>query len=396
MRVMLLLCALLFFLIPTTRAQETDPDTPINSTITYNETVQATITEEAFFDRWTFNAAQGDIVVAIMIASDGLAPLLGLGTIGGELLYATDGFHEDRRVDAEPNTQVEIEYRIAEAGQYVMIATRAGRDEGTTTGSYTLSLRRANNDPGRPDMFQDVVFRCGEDEVTTALTVEWFQESGETYRVRAYGLDGFRPLLRLQGGPMGEINDCSADSQMMGGDSFILPGEAAATLPAENPPDAAALDLSAGLDDITLTVGSIDGAGGRYLLVIDGFQIMPERDPDLMTVRLGPLARETALLAYMVRTGSSRLDPVMTWLDFNDQPIQTCDDAGRRGCESVAAFTGAGVTLNDGTSINGARLDAGLLLQPGNADPILVEFTNRNRDLGGYAVILIGTLPAGE
>ncbi len=379
-------------ILPMVTAQ--DDDQPTLSSISYDEIVQDTITEDAFFDRWSFTGAQGDVVVAFMTASNGLAPLLGIGTTGGDLLTASDGRFEGEPVNAAPDSQIELEYTLPESGEFVLIATRAGNQEGTTTGSYTLQIRRANFDGGSGDAYQDVVFRCGEEEVTTAATFQWTQELNENFRVSVYGLDGFQPLIRVEAGQQGEINDCAVDSQAMGGDQFTLPGEATITLPAESPPGAAQYGLSGDIEDVTLTIGSIDGAAGRYLILIEGFTISPALDDDAFVARIGPLAAATTdLLVYMVKNGTSRLDPTLTLIDVEDNILATCDDAGRRGCEDVPALIGAGVTLSDGTVITGSRLDAGLRLMPGNPDPLLLQFSSRTPAEGNYAILIMGTLP---
>jgi hypothetical protein len=113
-------------------------------------------------------------------------------------------------------------------------------------------------------------------------------------------------------------------------------------------------------------------------------------------VRIGPLAAEsTSLSVYMVAAQNSRLDPFMILPDTGE----TCDDSGRTGCDTLPTFSGAGAVLHegDGTTLRGDRSDAGLLLTPGNPDPMAVELSSRDGDTrGAYALVLIGELPPRE
>lgn len=380
----------------TSRAQQPTPtpgDAPTLGSISFEAPITDTITERAIFDRWTFTTNPGDLLVVTLRAADGLAPLVGLGTVGGDLLYSSDGQHEGQRIDAEPNAVIEFDYRVQNAGEYVIIVTRAGNDTGTTTGSYTLTLRRIVPQEVVEDTYQDVVFRCGADEVTTAATLQWAQEPGESYRISVYGLDGFRPVLRVAGPPNGDFEDCGADSQDMGGDRLALPGETEIILPA-NSPDAVRFTVQAMLNEITLTLGSIDGTAGRYLLVIEGFTIAPAREIDLLTARVGPLAaRDTEMLVYMIRRDDTRIDPLIQQFDTTDTLLAECDDAGRGACEAVPAISDLVIAFNNAPALSGSRLDAGLRLRPGNPNPMYLSLTSRNRAEGEYALVIFGALP---
>jgi hypothetical protein len=98
----------------------------------------------------------------------------------------------------------------------------------------------------------------------------------------------------------------------------------------------------------------------------------------------------------MVPASNSRLDPFMTWVETQ----QTCDDAGRKGCEDTPSLMGASVSLNETGVVRlykGERSDAGLVLKPGNPDPINLELTSREGHThGDYALWLIGELPPRE
>ncbi len=366
--------------------------------MSYGDVVEDTLTEVAFFDWWHIQVGAGDVVYVEMIAADGLVPLVGLLDSGGNLVARSDG----ERI-AEINGVADLQYVAEIDGRYTIVATRDGNENGTSTGSYTLAVSLMNPDTERPDLYQDVEFRCEDFIVTTAATIIFDEDAEqiEFFRVSVYGLDGFQPAIRAHT----ETNDftyCSHDTLDMGGDSFTLPGEE--TLPLPDVEDDVNLDQAARLNlrstgihfgPITYTIGSEDGSPGRYMAVIEGFSISPSSDRDYLTVQLGPLARETEMLLYMVGAENTRLDPLLRQI-FEDNPEIICDDAGRRDCANVPSITGAGATITsgDGVRVIGDRLDAGLLLNPGNPDLMILEMTSRGGETHGeYALIIIGELP---
>jgi hypothetical protein len=370
-------------------AMAQDDDTPTVMPINYDDNVDETLTQNAFFDWWQITAQKGDNIVVDMTASGGLEPLIGLLDSGGTLVMRSE--------DGAAGSTVTLEYIIPEDGQYTIVATRVGNAEGTSTGSYSLRLRIANPPVEDVNPYQDVTFRCDDHEVTTASTLV-FQEDPVTdlgHRITVYGLDGFRPVIRLNVDSPNEYEICNTDAQWTLGDTFTLPGENARTI-AEDDLEGVSQFLvnhaeNAGV--ITITIGSQDGQPGRYMAVIEGFNIDPATDIDAVEVRVGPLAaKATAIQMYMVAAQNSRVDPFMLRADTE----ATCDDAGRKGCEAVASFTGSGAVLHEGTgtTITGDRSDAGLLIDPGNPDPVVVRLGSREGQTHGtYALVLIGELP---
>ncbi|MEZ4668243.1 MAG: hypothetical protein R3E39_10040 [Anaerolineae bacterium] len=377
-------------------AQEPTPDNPTVLDTRYDALENDTITAASFYDWWRVEAAAGDVMVVDMQAADGLAPLLGLLNDQGDLVTRSE--------DGETNGAVRMEYTAPAAGVYTIVATRVGNADGTTTGSYALRIRRANApDTTVDNPLQDVTFRCNDFEATTAASLQFIDDPRPDlkYRISVYGMDGFQPVIRVHFNVKNldqPYEDCTTNSNAMLGDTFALPGEAPHTVTEDTLQNSAQLIISgADLADIVeLTLGSRDGAPGRYLLVLDGMTIDPADDLDGMEVRIGPLAAtRTFITAYMAAAPNSRLDPILRW----NEAEQECDDAGRAACKGITTFAGAGVSLHEseGLTIIGDRSDAGLVLAPGNPDSMTLEFGSRQSDTSGaYAVFLIGELPARE
>ncbi len=358
--------------------------------INYGETVTETIDSGAFFDWWQFEALAGEQVRAVMSAAGGLAPQIGILSGGGTLVASSP--------EGEVNAAVTVEYTIPEDGLYIIVATRIGRDAGTTSGTYSLSLTLLNPAPERDPQYQEVTWPCQDFEVTTAATLEFSQEGDGPYAIHIYGLDGFEPVLRVQSQSKG-TDVCHRDASASVGDVFTFPGQAPLTL-TEDQIDSAAQLIVRGepqLGSLTLTIGSANDQPGRFMAVIGGFQLAPETDRDTIFVRQGPRAAQGAhgLLVYMIGVGM-RLDPYMS-VAYTDID---CDDAGQRtagnesDCEMLPSPVGMGAVPAIGGRYVGDRFDAGLLIPAGDTSKYEFWLTSRaGSTRGEYALALVGELP---
>lgn len=368
-------------------------DDPMAEAISYDSVVEDDISNEAIYDWWFIEAAEGDIIVANMTGYGGLEPLIGILDPDGTLVGRSD--------DGTPGGKVSLEYPAPTAGLYTIVATRVGNENGTTTGEYELQVRRANTPEVRVNPYQEVVFRCQDYEVTNTVVLEFADDAPSFYRISVYGMDGFIPVIRvILSGP--DITDCSRDSRAMTGDTYTLPGAETVTVP-ENPENAAQLTIGGAQQsgNVTLTIGSKDGATGRYLAVIEGFSITPEDDRDFVRVGQGPKAAGSPLLVYMVSDKATRLDPALSTVDDDEGNSNStiCDDAGRRSCPDVASIDGFELLMTvgdaDDVTITGSRFDAGALFPTGDAQRLhsldLSSFSANTE--GGYSLILIGELP---
>lgn len=387
-----LLTFLLITALPALAQEEPPPETV--SEIPYGGVVEDTITERAFFDWWTVEAVEGDEMRISMAASGGLEPLIGILDPTGTLVTRSE--------DGEPDSTILLEYTAPGTGQYIIVATRVGNAEGTSIGAYTLRLALANQPTTAPETdYQDVIFRCPkvEGDIATVATIRFGDDAreGMLYRITVYGLDGFRPVIKVNFVVQEAYELCNTDAQQTVGDQFTFPGEETRIVAETDLPSVSQFSVNgaeeAGI--ITLQIGSAGEAPGRYMAIIEGMTLDTPEDIDGLEARIGPLAAQsTGMSVYMVAEPGSRLDPFMTRLD-NDQ---TCDDAGRRGCEDLVTFTGAGSIFTAGgvaTELIGDRSDAGLFIPSGSIDPIPVELSSRaNSTYGDYAVVLIGELPA--
>ncbi|MBZ0287887.1 MAG: hypothetical protein K8I30_09760 [Anaerolineae bacterium] len=360
-------------------------DVPTAETLTYDSVVMDDLSPEAFYDWWFLEASTGDIVVVTMTAQDTLEPLIGILDPGGTLVA--------RSIDGTPGSAIELELIIPADGEYTIVATRVGNENGTSTGGYELQVRRANTPVERVNPYQEVTFRCQDYEVTNVATLQLAEDSANAdyYRISVYGWDGFLPATRLNLTEP-EVSDCSSDSQAVNGDTVTLPDVETMTF-AQHSETAAQLSLTgaAQAGRVTLTIGSKNGAAGRYLAVIEGLHISPSDDVDAIRIGQGPLTASVPLLVYMISDKSTRLDPSMR-LNADDAGI-VCDDAGRRGCEDVPGVNGLTVFITDGAvDVEGGRFDAGARLTTTDLQTLELSSFSGNTE-GGYMLVLLGELP---
>jgi hypothetical protein len=397
----------------TARSVNGQPDFTRAMSIDFGVPVSESINSVNFFDWWRFAGRTGDIVYVRMTGVNGLAPLIGILDAGGDLIARSDD-----PTPAAPNSETTIRLTLPQDGDYIIVATRVGNENGTTTGDYVLQIDWLNPPPTRDPLYQDITFECDGETVTAALTLQIYPDEGRTLTARAYGIDGFRPIWRYIYDGTGE-SGCTSASAV--GDVVTLIGDAPRAITPESADASAQLTIpeSAAGEGVVLMLGARAGTFGRFVVLIDGFEIavIPPNTPggvpvpadsDDIGVRRAPRAGLSTepLWVYMVAESAARLDPYMQL----GRGASSCDDAGRRasggrGCEGTPAFIGAGVSVAgvptaDGTGVTagaryiGDRFDAGMGIAPGDTLPALFTFTTFNRSTGGaYGVVLIGDVP---
>jgi hypothetical protein len=215
---------------------------------------------------------------------------------------------------------------------------------------------------------------------------------GIPLRLNIYGLDGFQTLVRLRGEDL-DFNLCGRGNVDNPGDILYLPDQEPLLIDETLMLNQYDLTLSdpAINGTLTLTLGSIGGAPGRYVIVLQGFAIDTADGEDTVVAEVGARAASSPAYAYVIADDSqnSRLDPYME----GDDDVG-CDDAGRRGCEGVPSFNGAGIRIVDDLTLLGDRFDAGLLLRSDDLDPQPLEIRSfAGNTFGAYALFFTGLLP---
>ena len=389
-------------------------DEPLVSDIRYDMTVQETLTDHAFFDWWQIDVEVGDVMVISMDAGGGLQPLLGLLDENSELIT---------RSDLESVTEVDgvafIQHTTTTAGKYTVIASRDGRDQGTTTGGYLLTVTNRNNvtQSSRPNPFLETEFRCSEWLLTNALTFQFSEDTiqsetdtragqiTESYRISVYGLDGFEPMIRiladvLQDRPL----DCTDSPRGTENTQFDLPFlETPYTVTEDEASNSAMVTITNSaeepLGDIAVSIGAKDGTSGRFIVILEGLELHARNDTDDFLIRRGAFAGNTALDVYMIGYPDNRLDSLLETDDEAADNYQLCDDMGRDDCADFPALSQSTITISDNAYIYAPdRFDSELRFDsPDNNTPIVVTFRSREFNTAGkYLVMMVGELPPSD
>jgi hypothetical protein len=395
----------------TATAQDATPTQSVTiAPLNYGQAVQDTITTELIFDWWQMTLNPGDSIEIQMRGYDGLEPLIGLLSPRRELVARsdTDG-------PAEINGLAVLRYRVELAGEHTIVATRNGNEQGTSTGSYELIVFPANNIPARENNRVEVEFRCQANLITTALVFQFDEETPppdpngvadgttlyEWYRVTVFALDDFHPFIRARAAVQEAPLDCSHYPDSVYGSGYTLPDQSPVTITATEADRVTQLSLrnaspTERFGTIEITIGSLNGGRGRYIVFVEGLALQAAHDVDALGIRPGPLAGGAPLTIYTVGNANSRLDPTMSVYAADETPLAVCDDAGRGDCASITPFSGAGATLlvDPATTLTGDRFDAGVTVTPASLDLLTLQVQSRDqRTFGGYTLVFIGELP---
>jgi hypothetical protein len=380
------------------QAQEPEPTDEVTFfDIFYDSTVRGQITDSAYFDFWRFSASAGDEIIVRMKGEEGLAPLIGIAGSNREVIVRSDMDENGEQLpDATPDSTVELRFIVPIDGEFAIVATRAGRENGTTSGYYTLVLNLANSaDILRDQARQAVEFRCGEDIVTTTLNIQLPNPSQPTsYRITVYGLDSFEPAVRIFAGVEDEYEYCTTDGQNTVGDTITFWDVPTITID-ENTTQTAqyGFNSSGGVGQITFTIASVGGGRGRYVAVLEGLTLAEIGGLNPLDLQMGAIALGSSVTLYMVKSADTRIDPFMAQTLYDGSFI-SCDDAGGRGCETTPSASNILITLQDGTIIRGDRFSSGLHLTPETIDLLNLQFMSRAQNaIGDYAIVIIGELP---
>jgi hypothetical protein len=383
-------------IIPTV-GQEAEPTDEVTFfDIFYDSPVQGAITDATYFDFWRFQASAGDELIVRMRGENGLAPLIGIAGSNREVIVRSDMDENGVQLpDAEPNSTAELGFTVPINGEFSIVATRAGREGGATTGTYTLIIIRANSpDMQRAQARQAVEFRCNEDIVTSALNIQLPNPTQPvTYRITVYGFDQFNPAIRVFAGLEDEVELCTTDGSTTIGDTLTFWDMPIQSITDDNQSSQYELNSVGNLGQITFTIASVGGGRGRYLAVIEGLVLTESGQMNPVDVQMGAIALGSPFSIYMVKAQDTRIDPYIAQY-LSDGSTVTCDDAGGRGCDTVQSIQNMVINMSDGTLIAGDRFSAGLQITPESMDLVNLQFLSRSPNATGeYRIVIVGELP---
>ncbi|MBE2183383.1 MAG: hypothetical protein IAE89_08145 [Anaerolineae bacterium] len=361
--------------------------------IQVGSTVSGTLTSEMPAAWWEFQAFEGQVLRAQMLTEGGLIPRLGVMDASGEMLARSD--QPGSGVTSAPDLAM-IEFTASTSGALRLVT---GAVDGTV-GSYRLTLQSLDN-PNDVSALT-VTFQCNGQEAIVLAGVQFRHEAGMSGELRAfvYGESGMHPVIRVQA-PEADIDLCWDDSSGAAGDQALLPGGDVISISADTLAQASLFTISAlsPLGEVTLTLGAVQPAQGRYLAFFSGESLDARDQQVIWRARQGPLpAQQSEMLIYMIGSGAnSRLDPYLELGDEIGTHLFTCDDAGGRRCENLPSAQQVGVLLSTGETAIGDRFDAGVALPAGETAWHTLTFGSfGGNTTGPFVILLMGSLAGNE
>ncbi len=369
-----------------------DPNNITVLPINFDVPSEDIITEAYFYDWWLINLQADQQISVTMTGQEGLEPLVGILDPNRALV--------ERSGDGAANATVGLTYTATESGEYTIVATRVGNADGTSVGTYTVTVTDVSPNT-ISDPYREVTFDCMGEDVPNALTIEILDDKQDDapeqfVSVSVYGLAGLQPALRttveFDFDPFFD-QFCTNGERIGAGDRLQLPGGDEISWEA-GVPRTNFQDIN-DLDRIQLNIAAMNGTSGTYVVVINGLTIERDGDRDLVEIGLGPLAQAESVLVYAVADKSTRLDSSVVQIDQGTNAVWVCDDAGSRDCADVPSIEGfAWYSAEHDTTVNGGRLDAGIRLTPNSPDKQQVLLTSFDgRTYGDYAIVIIGQFP---
>ncbi len=119
--------------------QDLPPGMAAMGEIAIGQTMNGQITADTFVHLYEYMGTAGEQITITMTGSGGLDAYLGILDPDNNVIAEDD--------DSAGGTNAQISIRLPESGSYLIVATRAGLDQGSTTGPYTLAIAAGTPPP---------------------------------------------------------------------------------------------------------------------------------------------------------------------------------------------------------------------------------------------------------
>ncbi len=230
---------------------------------------------------------------------------------------------------------------------------------------------------------------------------------GFTYTATAVGINGFDPVIGV--GDQSGIVLCEDDESAAGRYSVDLPSSGSVT-PSSANSQVPFNHSNASFADISLVVGSTDGSGGEFVLILEGMAVTTADGSgagagDPFVVRLTQNMVDSGVLNVYMLAITNNVDPLMQLVDTDNNVIELdngdrveCDDAGDSDiCWGDSAdLSGSFVSRTQGRQTPGGPRDSMLSIPIGDfsldSDPDnnflnFLMTTYRQETFGDYLVV---------
>ncbi len=385
LRLACMLIVLVALMLPASLAQAAPPFQQKGGEITpiyLGDVVSGALSNARYEVVYSYDGQAGEVISVSMTSAGMVDPYLALYDAypsQNPLAYDDDG---GGATDALING-----YQLPATGRYYIVATRFGRETGSTTGDYTLSLMSGSVSMSSGPAITGglAAFECNGNLIDTSAIVTFDQvRPGFTYRVTVLGLDGFDPVIALFAEDGTGL--CNDDERNAAGSVVDVPGVGLVT--ADSLTAQIVFTTSGAIGDIEMNIGGFGGSGGRFVAIFEGLAIYPANELDGVTVTTAPVPNGQDMYVYMV-SETTALDPYLSLPEWNI----ICDDIGSDGCVGVPAFSGGGIRIANGGRYVTGPYDAGLGIVS-DGTPQYFEFASyAGRSSGNYAMVIMGAAP---
>ena len=359
-----------------TLAQKGGEITPIM----LDEVVSGTLSAQRYEMVYSYDGQAGEMISVSMVSLDGLDPYLALYDAypsQNPLAYDDDsGGATDALING---------YRLPSTGRYYIVATRYGRETGTSVGGFTLALTSGSVTAPAGVSSGLASFECNGALVDTSAIVNFEDvRPGFTYQVTVIGLDGFDPVIALYAEDGSGL--CNDDEMNAAGSMVDVPG--IGVVSANGLTAQVVFTTSGAIGDIEMNIGGFGGSGGRFMAIFEGLAIYPAGELDGVTVTTAPVPNGEDMYVYMV-SETNALDPYMSLPEWG----VVCDDISSAGCMGVPAFTGGGIIIANGGRYVTGPFDAGIGIVS-DGTPQYFQFESfAGQSTGNYAMVIMGAAP---
>ena len=389
--------------------------------INYGDTVTGSISDAEYFTGYCFDGEAGDVVTIILVGTTGdLDTYLIISDAFGDEIFA-----ENDDV-ADDNSDSGVIFTVPEDDSYLIFVSRYDGEEGTTTGNFALSITSDGSGGGNPsgdkgndgktndiaDPSEVITIRCDTGETLYGGVQFGFINivPGYQYTVTVFGVGDFDPVVAVETAP--GIGECNDDEPLAAGSFVALPDEGSVRA---NRQTAQVRFNLARAGSPVITVGSFDGQGGDFVMVIEGLAIAYPEEADGFVLRVPIAVADETLGVYMISRYND-LDPYLQlatgeglndafssdgtfdpdYIDYNKAFIAfECDDAGSGDCSDMQAMSGGGIDISNGSDYITWQYDAGIQVVPQTTDPMLYVFSSSGSTTSGtYAILIMGTMPS--
>ncbi len=303
----------------------------VTSTLAYGSQVLGRINAQTPLAFYFLNAQRGDVLTITMRRTSGtLDPHLDLATVEGLVLASDD----DSMAGGSTLDAAITNFTVPQTGLYLVVATRFGRESGTTEGSYVLSVTQTppeslGTEPGNARLIDYGATVTG--SVDDAVPVRYFRfeaQRGDVIAVTQSRQDGsLDPFLQILDSSLNVIaeDDNSGENKGARIAAVALPQQGIYYVAASRRGGAEGQTEGT----FTLTLSGRPGlTNGRSLEIMYGATVSGQISDQHYAEEYVFVGQQGDVIRIIMERATGDLDPLVTLYDSERKQIAFDDDSG--------------------------------------------------------------------